>query len=241
MTLYADDSMDRFLDGILANMRIGEFEEAVFLTREAVRFGTTIAESSYSQWRSKALRYLYWYMPCTSPSTSTEAESLLSIKSDSFGVSLVATIARCFEALESRKDQLEAKLVLYTVSTATLRQWIDFCDECIAERETSLAARVCLLAIRSISAHTSDVSTLDDSHKQMLLDLWFRRSHIFELQERISESIAAIQVYARLFEAFQLERARKPETKFQATLEDPLAFRAKQTLAAKRRHRLISR
>lgn len=230
------------MDEILSNLRSGGFDEAVFLAMEAHRFGATIEESTYSQWRANAIQCLKWYLPKLPSSHFDGSEPTMSLKCDTFGIGLISTIVRCFEALHARKEFLEATLLFYSISSASAAQWIELCNEFMVGNDLSLASHACILGIRSVAPfYTTDISMLDDVHKQMLLELWYRRSRIFELQNRLSDSVAAIKVYARLSEDFALEKLQRAQKKASSSLQAPMAYRAQKRLELKRNTREFHR
>lgn len=241
MDNHVSSTLSNHLEIIMDRLRSGEFEEAIICAQEAQNFGLTIAPEALTQWVSQARDQLQGLMPYRSSVEIPFQGPALLLKSSFFGLDHLAAVSSVFRALNLQTDYFESAIILYSMQHISSDHWIALCDECIAGNETSLAGRCCSLAIRALAPDLSNTSQLDDTQKQWLLDLWFRRSRIFELQQRDSDAISAFQIYARLLSEFQLQSSTKRQMYAKSKPEDPASYRARQRLLARRKSRLNSR
>ena len=206
--------------------------------QEAVRFGSTISEQEYHLWLSNIQKELESSIYFIYDGFILHSSNSLLLKRNFPVVKLVDSISRCFYALGLHKNSLELRITLYSICYTPLDQWKELCDACLAANELVLAGRCCSIALCTNAPNLGDTSSLDDNQRQYLLDLWFLRSCIFELQGFASKSRAAIRVYARLTDEFEIQSLSKKQKISQAMKEDPISYYGRQRLLEKKEKRL---
>lgn len=230
--------MKQHSTGILTHLRDGEFDKAEFSAEQAQRFGTTISHDAYSGWLSLLREQLIQLLPYLSSADIPVKDSILRFKTENFATQLISAVSCVFRALECTHDYLDTSITLHTLIDTPLDAWIRLCDECLAGNELSLASRSCWFAIHCTTGEVGHPSNLDEARFKSLLELWFRRAHIFELQNAIDEAISAIEVYSRLFSEFQRQISIKEQSAALQTFADPISYQAHQRLLEKRRSRM---
>lgn len=223
---------------IVAFLRNGAFDKALLCADEANRFGATISSEIYTVWLSLLRQQLYQLLPYASCADIPVKDSTLCFKTENFATQLVAGVSSVFQVLNCKHEHLDSAILLYSILYTPLDTWIQLCDDCLAENELSLAQRCCWIAIHHAMRGIGHPSNLDETQLRYLLELWFRRSHIFELQDSINEAISAIEVYSRLFSDLQ-RRTRLNEQRASLPIHnDPISYQSHERLLEKRRSRI---
>lgn len=240
MDKSVDDTLNELFGRVVSQLEDDKLEEAVDTCDEAFQFGSTIADTTFEQWRTKCVKKLTSYVPYRNSTMWVDMEPGIALNRDSFAYRLLQTVSACLFALGARYEGLEVLIATNCMTQTTPAQWLAACDACVEENYLKLASNCCRFGIRCLMSDTQTTPLLSTSDQELLLTLWFQRSRAFELQNRIAESMAAISIYARLSADFQILNAKKTQATMHPIIDDPLEFAAQRKLAEKRQTRQIA-
>jgi hypothetical protein len=235
-----DETLSQLLTQIVADLQATKLEEAEQKCNDGFHFGQTISALAFDQWRKKCVEALKEFLPYQNSTSWVGMGPSLAVKEESASIQLLQSIFRCFSALDARKDAIELLVLIYCLIQPSPERWLQCSELCLAENELLLASRCCGNGIRSIMFESDSTHALTKNEQAILLSLWFQRSRVFELQDRISDSMAAISIFARLSAEFQQMNASNTSNTQHTTSSQPLESAALKKLAEKRQKRLVA-